>query len=50
MDVRYGGHTGIPGHTKHEIEVAKEFAQEGVRKMVISRETTDYNHYADDFP
>ncbi len=49
VDVRYGGHTGIPGHTKHEIEVAKEFAQEGVRKMVVSRETTDYNHYADDF-
>lgn len=49
VDVRYGGHTGIPGHTKHEIEVAKEFAQEGVRKLVVSRETTDYNHYATTF-
>jgi hypothetical protein len=47
--VRYGGHTGIPGHTKHEIEVAKEFAREGVRKLVVSRETTDYNYYATTF-
>jgi hypothetical protein len=49
VDVRYGGYTAIPGYTEHEIDVTKAFAKEGVRKLVVSRETTDYNHYADDF-
>lgn len=49
IDVRLGTYTAVPGHTEHEIEVTKAFADEGFRKMVISRETTDYNHYADDF-
>ncbi|MBN2109214.1 MAG: hypothetical protein JW832_17430, partial [Deltaproteobacteria bacterium] len=49
IDVRLGTYTAVPGHTEHEIDVTKAFADEGFRKMVISRETTDYNHYADDF-
>lgn len=49
VDVRYGGYTEIPGHTLHQIDVAKDFAADGIRKLVVSRETADYNHYATTF-
>jgi hypothetical protein len=49
IDVRDGYYTGVPGYTKHELEVTEEFATEGFRKILTSRETTDNNHYANDF-
>jgi hypothetical protein len=49
IDVRFGYYTGIPGYSKHEMDIAEEFANEGFRKMLVARETTDNNHYANNF-
>jgi hypothetical protein len=49
IDVRFGQYNGITGYTEHEQEVAQAFAAEGFRKMLIARETTDNNHYANNF-
>ena len=49
IDVRYGYYTSAPPHTKHMTEVAEEFASEGYTKMLLARETTDHNRYANEF-
>jgi len=49
VDVRFGYYTGIPGYSKHEVDIAEEFANEGFRKMLVARETTDNNNYANNF-
>lgn len=46
VDVRYGYYSPMPGYTKHQREVATEFANEGFTRMLIARETTDNNFYA----
>jgi len=49
IDIRYGYYTPTPEYTKIEDAVAEEFGNEGFTKMVVARETTDHNHYANDF-
>jgi hypothetical protein len=49
VDVRFGYYSPIPGYTKQQREVATEFANEGFTKMLIARETTDNNIYANEF-
>lgn len=49
IDLRFGFYTKVTGHTKHMTEVAEEFAEEGFTKMLIARETTDHNRYANEF-
>jgi hypothetical protein len=49
IDVRFGQYNSITGYTEHEQKVAQAFASEGFRKMLIARETTDNNHYANNF-
>jgi hypothetical protein len=47
--VRSGYYTAVPGYTKHEVDVAGDFADDGFRKLLVSRETTDNNNYANEF-
>jgi hypothetical protein len=56
VDMRFGYYTAMEGSatpqqykTKLEDDVAEEFAIEGFRKMIIARETTDHNRYANEF-
>ena len=49
IDMRFGGYSPIPGYTKREDDAAEEFANEGFTKMLIARETTDNNRYANEF-
>ena len=49
VDMRFGYYTAMPGYTKLEDDVAEEFASEGFKKMIIARETTDHNRYANEF-
>ena len=49
IDVRIGYYGAITGYTKHMRDVAEDFANEGFRKMLIARETTDNNNYANKF-
>jgi hypothetical protein len=48
-DVRVGVYDQVTGYTEHEQDVAEDFAMEGFRKMLVARETTDNNHYANNF-
>ncbi len=49
IDVRSGFYTAVPGYTLDEEDVAEEFAHEGFRKMLMCRETTDNNRFANVF-
>lgn len=49
IDVRFGAYSPVTGLTRFEEDVALDFAREGFRKMVLSRETTDNNNYANNF-
>ncbi len=49
IDLRYGFYTPIPGYTKRMDDVAEEFAQEGFTNLLLARETTDHNRYANEF-
>jgi len=49
VDVRVGSYAPTEGISPVEEDVAVAFAREGFRRMVISRETTDNNNYANDF-
>ena len=49
IDVRFGFYGEAPGYTKLSWDVAEEFSNEGFRKMLLARETTDNNRYANDF-
>ena len=48
IDVRIGYYTAVPGFNQHETDVAEEFANDGYRKLLVSRETTDNNNLAND--
>jgi hypothetical protein len=49
IDVRFGSYGRITGYTPHEIDTTEDFAKEGFRKMLIARETTDNNCYANNY-
>jgi hypothetical protein len=49
IDVRFGAYAPTTGQTRFEEEVALDFAREGFRRLVLARETTDNNHYANNF-
>jgi hypothetical protein len=46
IDVRHGYYGAIPGVTKHMADVAEEFGEEGFTKLLLARETTDNNRFA----
>jgi hypothetical protein len=49
IDIRKGCYDWVEGYTRWEGDVAEEFANEGFRKMLLARETTDNNHYANEY-
>lgn len=49
IEVRHGAYAAFPPHTRVEDDVALELAKEGFRRMVLARETTDNNNYANNF-
>jgi hypothetical protein len=49
VDVRTGAYAPTEFQTRFEEDVAIDFAREGFRKMVLVRETTDNNNYANNF-
>ena len=49
VDVRFGAYAPTEGQTRYEEDVAIDFARAGFRKMVLVRETTDNNNYANNF-
>jgi hypothetical protein len=49
IDVRFGFYGEAPPYTKLSWDVAEEFSNEGFTKMLLARETTDNNRYANDF-
>jgi hypothetical protein len=49
IDMRFGGYAPIPGYTRRMDDAAEEFANEGFTKMILARETTDHNRYANEF-
>lgn len=46
IDFRSGYYEAIPGQTVRHDDLAVKFVREGHKKMVVARETTDYNNYA----
>jgi hypothetical protein len=49
VDARVGFYVKTEtGGTKNQRDVAEDFANEGFRRMLITRETTDYNRFAND--
>ena len=49
VDVRFGGYAPTPGWMELEEDVALAMAEDGIRKLVVTRETTDNNNYANNF-
>ncbi len=49
IDVRSGAYAPTEGQTRYEEDVALDFAREGFKKLVLVRETTDNNNYANNF-
>ena len=49
VDVRQGYYSNVPGYSEFFWDVAEDFANEGFTKMLLARETTDYNNYALNF-
>ncbi len=49
IDVRHGAYNKVTGYSEHHWDVAADFANEGFRKMLLARETTDHNRYANEF-
>jgi len=46
VDVRAGYYCKVEGLSEYEDDVAIDFADEGFRNLLIARETTDNNNYA----
>lgn len=46
IDYREGYYESIPGKSKRHDDQAVQYVKEGFDRMVIARETTDYNNYA----
>ena len=49
VDVRFGAYAPTQFQTRTEDDVAVDFAKQGFRRMVVVRETTDNNNYANNF-
>jgi len=49
VDIRHGYYEALEGVSKRNEDVAVEFAKDGIKKLVIARETTDNNNYANNF-
>ncbi len=54
IDVRYGYYTAVKDSAGNDVtrlhdDVAEEFAEEGFSRMLLARETTDFNNYALEF-
>ena len=49
IDLRFGYYGMIEGVSEKLGDVAVQFAEQGFRQMVLARETTDHNLYANDF-
>lgn len=49
VDVRFGGYAPTPGLMELEEDVAVAMAEDGIRRLVVTRETTDNNNYANNF-
>ncbi len=46
IDFRTGYYESVPGQSVRHDDLAVQMVREGHKKMVVSRETTDYNNYA----
>ncbi len=49
VDIRFGMYEATANLTRRHEDVALDFAREGFKKMVLTRETTDNNNYANMF-
>ncbi|MFC1592128.1 hypothetical protein ACFL43_06355 [Thermodesulfobacteriota bacterium] len=49
VDVRFGMYEAVAGLTRREEDVAVDFADEGFTRMLLTRETTDNNNYANHY-
>ncbi|WP_101758967.1 hypothetical protein [Oceanicoccus sp. KOV_DT_Chl] len=49
VDLRFGAYSATPGLTRTEEDVTMDFYQAGYRQFILTRETTDNNHYANNF-
>ncbi len=49
VDIRFGNYEAVTGLTRREEDVAVDFAKEGFTKLLLTRETTDNNNYANKF-
>ena len=49
VDLRFGAYSATPGLTQTEENVTMDFYNAGYRKFILTRETTDNNHYANNF-
>jgi hypothetical protein len=49
VDLRFGMYEVTANFNKRHEDVALEFARDGYKRMVVSRETTDNNNYANKF-
>jgi len=49
VDVRVGYYGEVTGYSELHWDVAEQFALEGFTKMLLARETTDHNNYANKF-
>ncbi len=47
--LRFGYYAAIPGISERHDETAVALAQAGYRRLVLARETTDHNNYANNF-
>ena len=49
VDMRFGNYERIENVSRREEDVAVDFARAGYRKLLLTRETTDNNNYANAF-
>ena len=49
LDVRFGAYIPVDGLTEWEGDVGRQMAVDGHDKLVLTRETTDNNNYANDY-
>jgi hypothetical protein len=49
VDIRYGNYEKIENVSRRQEDVAVDFAKAGYTKLLLTRETTDNNHYANKF-
>ena len=49
IEIRFGAYSKTPGITELEDDVAVEFVNAGFKQLILTRETTDNNQYANQF-